>query len=395
MRKPAISCLMLLTAAILSGCAQIAMGRAEIDKLFITRIISIDESPEGKVKITLTTKSLSTGGGDGQMQQKGESITSEGDTVFNAVRDLMVYSDRKPHFGHTEYILFGEAIARKGILPYLDFISRQNEFRYNAKIYIVKNNTANTLVKKTNTEKMFIGDRISIIEEDASFTSLSSIVTLNEALQIFDNKNLDTFIPYVELIDTMTSEEKQDMYDILLRGYAVFGRDKLFYFTSREEARGLNWMMNRVRSGIIPIKCKQGASLTMEIVDARVKILPRIEGSELQCTIDASFTTNIAEIVGTGVILDSETVKYMIKQQNEAVKKEISMALDASMKDNSDRFGIITKFIMKYPMLKDYLSENWKYLYPEVKFNIKVTSNIKGTYMLNEPVNAAGEVKGE
>jgi len=221
----------------LSGCTQIALGRAEINKLFVVRMMSIDEAAEGKVKLTLTTKSLSTGGEGQEAAQKGESIISEGDTVFDAVRNLNVYSDRKPHYGHTEYILFGESIARKGILPYLDFISRHNEFRYNAKVYIVKGDTANSLVKKTNTTKMFIGDRISSIEENIPRTSLSSVVTLNEALLIFDNKNLDTFIPFIETTDTMTSEEKQDIYDVLLRGYAIFNEDKLSYFTSREEAR--------------------------------------------------------------------------------------------------------------------------------------------------------------
>ena len=151
MRKFAVISAVLVIVTALSGCSQIALGRTEIDKLFITRIFSIDEAQGGKVKITLTTKSLSTGGAGQQTVQKGESIVSEGDTVFEAVRNLMVYSDKKPNFGHTEYILFGETIARKGILPYLDFFSRQNDIRNSAKLYIVKGDTADSLVKRTNT----------------------------------------------------------------------------------------------------------------------------------------------------------------------------------------------------------------------------------------------------
>lgn len=395
MRKLVTVSIILAIASVLSGCAQIAQGRAEIDKLFIVRLISIDEAAEGKVRITLTTKSLSTSGGGGEMQQKGESIVSEGDTVFDAARNLMVYSDRRPSYGHTEYILFGESIARKGILPYLDFISRYSEFRYNAKIYIVKGDTAESLVKKTNTAKMFVGDRISSIEENAVNTSLSSTVTLNEALLIFDNPNLDTFIPYLEIVNTMTSEEKQDTYDILLRGYGIFDNDKLYYFTSREEARGLNWLMGRTGSELVIVKSKAGAEISMEIIDSKVKVKPKIEGDELHCTIDVSFTTNIGEIMGIESMIDTESIRHLVEQQNKAVKKEIEKALSAAREKNSDHFSIITKFILKYPMLRHNLSKNWVDLFPRIKFEVKVKSNIKGTYLLNEPTSTTGEVKGE
>ncbi len=395
MRKLILISTLLVVFASLSGCTQIVQGRAEINRLFITRIMCIDEAAEGKVSITLTTKSLSTGGGGESPTQKGESVESEGDTVFDAVRNLLIYSDRKPHYGHTEFILFGESIAKKGILPYLDFISRQNEFRYNAKLYIVKGDTANSLVKKTNTSKMFVGDRIASLEENIPNSSLSSTVTLNEALLIFDNKNLDTFIPFLEVTDTMTSEKEQDKYDILLRGYAIFSGDKLSYFTPRKEARGINWLMNRIGSGAIIVKSKAGEEISMEIIDSNVKMKPKIEGNELHCTAEVSFTTNIAEIMGSKGVLDPENIKYLTAQQNEAIKNEIETTIAIAQEDNSDHFSTITKFIQGYPMMRDYFDKNWKDLFPDIKFDVKVTSNIKGTYLLNEPTGSTEKGAGE
>ena len=395
MRKFIVISALLIIVAALSGCAQIAMSRAEIDKLFITRIFSVDEAPGGKVKITLTTKSLSTGGGGQQPVQKGESVVSEGDTIFEAVRNLLVYSDKKPNFGHTEYILFGEAIARKGILPYLDFFTRQNDIRNSAKLYIVKGDTADSLVKKTNASKMFVGDRISRIEEDAPLTSFFSTVTLNEALLILDNKNIATFIPFIEVTNTMSSEEKQDKYDVLIRGYAIFRDDKLSYFTPREESRGINWIMNRIGSGAILVKNKSGEETSLEIISSNVKILPKIEGDELHCTVDISFTTNIGEVMGNESITAIGSIKYLKVQQEKAIKKEVENAVRIAQKDNSDRFGIITKFTLKYPMMRDYFKKNWKDLFPDVKFEIKVKSNIKGTYLLNDPVGSSETNEGE
>lgn len=396
MRKFPVLLLIISITLAFTGCAQIARGRAELDKVFNTRIISIDKTPEGKVLLTLTTKSIQVGeGGGGGQAQKGESVESEGETVFDAARNLFIFADKRPHYGHTEYILFGEEIAKEGILPYLDFISRQYEFRYNAKIYIIKGQTANSLVKKTNTQKMFAGDRISSIEESSKSTSLSSIVTLNEALLILDNKNLDTFLPFIEEKKAMIKEGEEEKSDMLLRGYAIFKRDKLFTFTSEEQAKGLSWIMNRSGSGVIIVKSKAGEKVSLEIIDIRAEQLPRIEGNELYCTIRLSIISNIGEIMGTKTTIDPESVEYLEAQQEKSVKQILENTVRLAQETNSDHFSTITKFKFKYPMLRDYLDKNWKDLFPDIKFDIVVKSNIKGTYLLNDPTGSKKKAEGE
>lgn len=389
MRKLAVMSALLVIVTALSGCAQIAAGKSEIDKIFVTRIISIDKTPDDKVMLTLTTKDLQVGGsGEGGQTQKGESIVSEGDTVYDAARKLLTFADRRPHYGHTEYILFGEDTAREGILPYLDFISRQYGFRYNAKIYIVRGETANSLVKKTNTQKMFVGDRISSIEENAEATGLSSIVTLNEALLILGNKNLDTFIPFVEEKKAMIREGEKEKSNILLRGYAIFKNDKFITFTSEEEAKGISWIMNRVVSGLIIVKSEAGEKVALDIIDSKAKLIPRIEDNELHCTIKQSITSNIGEIMGTKTLLNTKSVKYLEKQQEKVVKQTLEKTIRLSQENNSDHFSVVTKFAYKYPMMRDYFQKNWKDLYPDVKFDFEVESKIKGTYLINDPTSS-------
>jgi len=394
MRKSLVLSALLALALALPSCSQISEGRVEIDKLFITRIFSLDENQEGKVQLTLTTKDLSTGGGGQQPQQKGASVVSDGNTVFEAARNLIIYSDRRPHYGHTEYIIFGEALARKGVKPYLDFVSRQNEFRYNAKLYIVKGDTANSMVKKTNTSKMFIGDRLSNIEDNMGMTSLASMVTLSEALLIFDQSNLSVFIPFIEVSKTMSAEEK-DKYDILLEGYAIFKEDKLLYFTSMKEARGINWMMSRIKSGIIVVRNELNEEISLEIIDAKIKVKPVIQEGKMQCIVDISFSTNINEIMGTTGNFDNESMKKLAALQNKAIKEEVEYAIKMAQDNNSDHFSTFSKFVMEYPMLKEYLAENWKELFPDIKFEVRVKSNIKGTYMINEPSGCTEKIKGE
>lgn len=395
MRKLAVLSIICSITAILSGCAMIAQGRTEIDKIFITRIISIDEAKDGRIMVTLTTKSISGGGGGQQQKETSENVVSDGTTMADAHKNLLVHTDKKPSFGHTEYILFGEAIAKKGIKPYLDYISRYNEFRYNSKIYIVKGDTANSLVRKSSTAKLFVGDRISRNEENEILTSLSGAVSLNEALLIFDRQNLDLFIPSIELSKATAVGENAATHDILLKGYAVFKKDKLSYFTSAEEARGINWMMNRIGSGVILVKNNLGEKVALTIIVGKTKVKPKITGNEMQCDVNAAFTTNISEIMGDKTILDNKSIEELTALQNDAIKKEIENTIAKAQKINSDQFSIISKFIIRYPMMKDYFMENWHKLYPDIKFNVTVKSYIKGTYMINEPSGCTKRIKGE
>lgn len=395
MRKLAVLSFICSVTAILNGCAMISQGRTEIDKIFITRIISIDEAKEGRIMVTLTTKSISTGGGGQQQKETSENIASIGTTIADAHKNLLVHADKRPSFGHTEYILFGEAIAKKGIKPYLDYISRYNEFRYNSKIYIVKGDTANSLVRKSSTAKLFVGDRISRSEENAVLTSLSIPITLNEALLILDNQNLDVFIPSAEMSITTGMGENATTHDIMLNGYGVFNKDKLSYFTSTEEARGINWMLNRIGSGLILVKNDLGEKVSLNIIKGQTKIKPRIMGNELHCDVNATFTTNISEIMGDKTVLDINSINQLTALQNKAIKKEIENTIAIAQRNDSDHFSVVSKFIIKYPMMKDYLRENWSKLFPYIRFNVTVNSNIKGTYMINEPSGSTRKIRGE
>jgi spore germination protein KC len=183
-------------------------------------------------------------------------------------------------------------------------------------------------------------------------------------------------------------EGDEDKADLLMRGYAIFKKDKLFTFTSEEEARGITWIMNRSNTGVIIAKSEAGEKVSLEIIDNKAKLIPRIEGDELHCTVEMSITSNIGEIMGTKSIVDTESVKYLEKQQEKIVKQILENAVQLSLENNLDHFSVITKFIFKYPMMRDYFKENWKVLYPDIKFDYKVESNVKGTYLINEPTGS-------
>jgi spore germination protein KC len=374
----------------LTSCSQLMRNRAEIDRIFNTRIIAIDKIENNKVLYTITTKAGVTAE---QGQQGGPKATtvivSEGATVFEASRNIMQYAHKRPHYGHTEFILFGEDAAKGGILPYLDFVSRNQEFRYNAKIYIVRGYTANAFLEMLNSGDTYLADRLSILEDNAFALSRSSRVTLSEALFILSKENVSTFLPIVNIAPTKVGESPSEgNYDMILKDYAIFDKDKLVAFIDDELSMGINWVKNRIQSGVILVEAKDKKKVSMEIIQSKTSIKPYMDKNGLQCTISIKFNTNIAETLSTEKIFTKESYDHLKQQQEKQVKKNVEKILSYAQEKNMDIFGLISNFSIKYPMMKNELSDNWKELFPKIKFNVEVASNISRTYLINESANS-------
>lgn len=381
--------ILLIFILMLAGCSQLMSNRVEIDRIFNTRIIAMDQLEENRVLYTITTKA---GIASPQVQQGGsrttEVLVSEGATAFEAARNMAAYAYKKPHYGHTEFIIFGEDTARAGILAHLDFISRNQEFRYNAKIYIVKGISANSFISQTNIGILFLADMLSSIEDNAYALSQSGKVTLAEALFIFSKDNVSTFLPVLVITPSKSgADATKGAYDIILKSYAIFKGDKLESFLDEELSRGVNWVKNRIQSGIILVEATDKKKVSMEIIQNKTTIKPYLDENGLQCTISIKFNTNIAETLSKEEIFDMDGLDYLKQQQEKQVKKEVEKILSYAQEKDMDIFGLVSNFSIKYPMMKNELRENWPALFPEIKFNVEVESNISRTYLIKEPAS--------
>jgi spore germination protein KC len=388
--KKIILLLMIAAVCLSSGCSQLSSSRIEIDRVFIVRVIAIDKISDNKVRLTLTSKNINPSQ-DSQASgsSKSEILISEGETVFDAARYLMTHSNKRPHFGHTEFILFGEETAKDGILPYLDFISRNSEFRYNAKIYIVRGDTASGLIMKSNTGNAYLGDKISSLEDDANFLSVSVQVSLNEAIYIFSKNNISTYIPYLEVKDNFTgslgiSSDMADLDKISMHGYAIFKNDKLYDFLDNEYSMGVNFVRNIIDSGVILIEASDGKKISFEILHNKTKLYPSIEENGLSCTVKVKVDCNIAETMSKVDITNPQVIADLEAKLDEAVKTKLEKIISYAQENNVDIFSILTAFIIKYPSARNELRDKWGQLFPELNFKVDVRANINRSQLLND-----------
>lgn len=391
MRKFILLIFIILLPVIFTGCTQIARSRTEIDEALFIRVLSIDKGENDNVKVTITARNTTVQSSDSNsgVSEEPYSNSSEGKTVMEAVRKFWSYAGRRPYYAHTEYILISEDIAKEGILKYIDFISRDHQFRHNARIYIVKGSSASSLVQNVASSHLFIAERLANLENNIVGQSISSKVSIAEAMFIFDNPNVSTFLPCIELINTnKQANNGRDKYDIALTGYAIFKGDKLDSYLLGNESRAVNWVKNRVSSGVILVKGNKGEDISLEIINNHTRIKPQITDNKINCTIYVDVNTNIDEITAPDDIFNRESIAYLVDQQEKIIRNEIKNVLSIAQKKNLDFFGIIQEFHMQYPVLWKDIEKNWPEIFPQINFNVVVHSKINRTYLIKEPTGS-------
>jgi len=144
----ACACLILLT-----GC----WDKREPDDLAFVVSLGVDKGTQNAVKMTALVivpskiYSQSAGSsGSGQAGGKGsfENITVEAQTISSGIRLMNTFIGRELSLKHLKSLVFSESVAREGLGPYVDFMSRNEELRDSVIISVVRKNEAGIFLRQ-------------------------------------------------------------------------------------------------------------------------------------------------------------------------------------------------------------------------------------------------------
>lgn len=369
-----------------SSCENYKIERKEIDETMLISVVGIDVSPEGKVLITICPKIANASGNGSDIQSKSYIINSEGDTLFDAVRTISTVSNTRPFLGNVEHIIIGEDASKKDILKYLDYFSRDHEFRLNIKVFVTKDCNAKDILEQASNSNIVLSDYLEGLLSNVDNNSISSEIELSNLINKFDNEFLSPYIPCLSLGKRNNTTISQ--FSIQLNGYGIFKNSKLIGYLMDKDARGLNWAIGKVKSGVILVKDINGDNIALEITEANSKIIPQFSKEKLSVLIKIRTSSNIAEIDGKEDIFTKDYFSYLERQQNNIVKSEIKGAMYFSNKNNSDIFDINGAIFRKYPIAWESLKKQWTKLFPEIDIQLEVNSKINRSYEIKRPANS-------
>ncbi|MBE3519385.1 MAG: Ger(x)C family spore germination protein [Firmicutes bacterium] len=269
------------SASTLTGC----WNRRELDTLGFVTALGVDRTGESKIEITVhvakpfaiaraTESSVSP-------EKAFWVVSSTGSTAFEAIRNLLLQSPRRPFYAHNRFIVIGEECARAGVGDILDLFARDGEARRLARVEVVKGSTARQFLEQVEFELERLpsegGQGISrYVQEGVSAEPVDC--TLNSFLRCLEAEGVEPVAVRVEAVPKMPAapgsvgDLLRDQVKISSKhgGAAVFKGDKLVGWLDERETRGVNWVTGKVRSGILVIDQpnEKGKLVSLEILRA-------------------------------------------------------------------------------------------------------------------------------
>lgn len=412
-RKVLLFTLMLLFMVLVSGC----WSRKEIDQSTFISALAIDQADDDPQLLEVTVEFIipkalvlggQSGGGGGGAGDKYWLVSVKGVSVsdaFSKIEPLVPY-----HFflGHLTTIIIGEKVAREGIKEILDTFDRMFILRRGIWITISPDRAKNILHTRSGLK-----DAPSLAIEDLfslqNITSVSYPSSLNRVLIALSSRSTNPVIARVS--SELNKEEVQmgqgqdsdklNKGDIKLEGTAIFKHDKFVDWLDGLETRGVLWVQDKVRSGMMTISNPKGnhKPVTFEIRTAKTKLHTGMLDGKLFVDINIYLRlilneqTGNADILSRGLEYESENIQGFNAGIADKVKQEILSAVSKAQQYQTDIFGIGERFYVEHPQKFKKLQDNWPDIFAKAEFNVEVEPHIRRIGLDSRSISAQDQGK--
>jgi spore germination protein KC len=359
----------------LSGC----WSYSEIDERLIVGTVGIDHSnSKGMYRVTIrAVNAKPTAGG---IELVPEVLSTEGTSVFEAIRKAAPLYARKTYWSHLQSIVLSDAVAEEDLVKTLDFFFRDAELRQDNRLYISSGCSAEEVVRLE-----------AELQKKRQFTLRYAVKTQRfeasypeRELVEFGFMELDeTIEPIVPMI-TISKEEGDKA--LKLEGAAVFLNRKMVGKLNRYQTFIALMLINEVKNPlvIVPLDDKKSIEeskvVTMEIFKSKTKVDSSISGENINISLSVDLRASIGEM------------NYPMDYTNREALKELKNTLELSIKDQilktvktvqhnykSDIFGFGKSVEISNPKLWNKIKNDWNEKFSQVSVDAQVTVDIDST----------------
>lgn len=403
-RRAILAFCIVAMALLAGGC----WNRREVETLGFVIAVGVDRSPEGRVELTaqIAIPSL-LGGGGGVLGGGGGgggggvpprrafwTITSAGDTVFDAVRNFLSQSTRRINWSHNEVIVFSEAYARNGVRDALDFFDRDGEPRRTAWVMVARDTPIQAILTADFPTERLGGVAIDeLISVSRSGLGKAHHADLNHFLRSLSAPGMEPFATGLMLAATergTPGEEKQGVLKQHLRalGNAVFRGDRMVGWIDERESRGMVFMHETLTSTILVVPCpgEEERKVSIEVLHTSSSITPEVKNGRIAMKIELSLEGNVGD-VGCSKRPDQQWVRSVERRVAAEVRKEVELVLKRTQKElKVDMIGFGLALYRHEPRMWEQVKDRWDELFPDVPVTVDVQANVRRTGLTRRPI---------
>lgn len=362
---------------LLSGC----WNYREIDLLGIVIGMAVDEGENQKYRITVEIVSPAEGEG---ASPTSKFVESEGDTLFDAARNMIQYFPKRLYFAHMDVVVISESVARQGVLELVDWVNRDAEPRRSVNVLISKEKTASEILKH---EKLVLD--IQSFELDRMVTAQISLhkAPQNNFQNLIESLISDGIAPVLATIQSVNMDGKPHSK---IAGGAIFKGEKLIGFLSPHDTLLYTFVRNQIQGGLLIVPV-DSTNITLEIFKNKTKIIPRSKNGSPSVKIEIKTSVFLGEVADHPEINQAYLAKVR-KVAEDYIEEEITKTIQKTQKDfGVDIFGFGSIIKAKEPTIwRDVTKESsWNDAFQELSFEVSAYVEVVNTALAAKTIKVS------
>ena len=415
MRYIAVGCL--LCMVVLSACrGQFFPEARNPSEYKLISVVGLDRSEKTKedVALTLSAKEQSDSklgggqsGGGGQAGDRPLLLTNEARSAARAYNEMQSYTQDYLFLGHVRYFLIGEQAARGGIERYLDFLRRDPDSRYLARLYVVEEKTAREMMTKASTNANYIADRLNAMEADVGVLSSSHALNLAQVAGKLEGSHGHMLLPLIRMTspsdhdaavapqkgkndgkpeDKEAAPEGPDgmTMEMDIAGYAIVINGRMAGTIGPGLSPAVNFLQNTVNSQIVEVKAGDGQTAALRVLSSRSRVKPHWDGDglaglDIVVHIEAALNENQSDLAVTS----AGKARPLAGQLEDWAETRIADVLSQAQRLGVDYLGLGDRIGKKHPIRFDRLADDWDHVFSELPIAVQADASIIRTYEIN------------
>lgn len=400
-RRVPLALLGLIWIISLSGCTP-EHSKRELNSIAIVMGLGLDMADpnndipfeEGKLHVTaqvVRTGSLSGGGSksNGGASNSADAmywnLVMEGDDIFPMLRGSVQQSNRNLYISHNQVIVFGEELARQGLAPFMDYLFREREMRYNVQL-AVSEKPAGEILKISPSLETLPSQEISKLLKIQARSAEAPTVSLFDFAVDMKSARKAAVLPLINSQPEAAEEEGETVY---VDGCAVFNNWKMVGKLNASETRGFLWTAGDIESTVFTVPV-ENTRISLAVTGKKGNMTVQYDKEKGEQALLVQFEVSADAVVGhvDGVYdLHQEDSLQKIQQQcSRFITEEICVAVQKSRELSSDIFGISEHLERYMPEVWKEIEGEWEKYFTGITYEIGVKSHVRRTGSLVDPV---------
>lgn len=416
--------LMMLAAG---GC----YDRIELNELAIADIMAIDLTEDGLLRVSLQFLVPSelvnpgdVGAGSG-VRDPFYVIDAVGETVPEALSLLQAKVPRRLFTSHVRVIVLGEELARAGIGPVFDSLTRMRELRVAADVVVTEGEGVVLLQASPRLGRLPVGALANMLNQ-----GIVPRRTIRQVAIALASDGIDPFIPAVGLAPRIETEReagvRAEEFEII--GVGVFRGDRLVGFATLEQARGLAWLVDEAPFAVATIPwppeggpaspqaqrpdvspeealirrdappgsgpaglgggIKEPNQISPQVLRTRVQLRSEVKDGQVIIHVDARAIDDIVTNQAGLLLTDPSVIPELEKALATSVEERMRAMLRLAQEElEADVMGFGALVRREHPKEWRELRRDWHAHFRQVQVNIKVAVEVRLTGLTGNPAS--------